>query len=445
MLARPLSRTIVLSSLLLLGGCSTHADRLRAVRLAFYDGDLRQATTRLEQALQKQGGDADVLRLEQAVVQLADGQPAEAEQTLREVRDRFDALEGKSAAESVLAMLTDDQRRAYAGEDYEKVLLRALLALSNLLQDGADAEAYSLQMIDKQAQIIQAAVEPDGSNPKAGYQQVALGPYLRAVLREGTHRDFDDVTRYREMVVSWRPDFAPGRDDLDRAVHGRHSAPGHGVLHAFTLVGRGPFKEEVEELPTSAAVLIADRILSAVGQQTLPPTVAPIKVPRVTRFANAIQSVGLDVDGQPRGGTVTITDVGQMATAQYDAIFPHVVARAVARRAVKKGMIYGAKMVLGVERDSLVSVPFDLAGVAWEASEGADTRCWGLLPDKIQVLRIELPAGPHEVTLRPLSTGLRPMGTAATKRISIEDGRNTYLLATFPGPKLTGQILTSPP
>ena len=31
--------------------------------------------------------------------------------------------------------------------------------------------------------------------------------------------------------------------------------------------------------------------------------------------------------------------------------------------------------------------------MAWEASEAADTRCWGLLPDKIQVLRIELPAG----------------------------------------------------
>ena len=33
-----------------------------------------------------------------------------------------------------------------------------------------------------------------------------------------------------------------------------------------------------------------------------------------------------------------------------------------------------------------------------ELPEAADTRCWGLLPDKIQVLRIELPAGRHRVT-----------------------------------------------
>jgi len=39
----------------------------------------------------------------------------------------------------------------------------------------------------------------------------------------------------------------------------------------------------------------------------------------------------------------------------------------------------------------------DLAGVAWEATESADTRCWGLLPDQIQVLRVELPAGRHEI------------------------------------------------
>ena len=35
----------------------------------------------------------------------------------------------------------------------------------------------------------------------------------------------------------------------------------------------------------------------------------------------------------------------------------------------------------------------DVAGVVWEATESADTRCWGLLPDKIQVMRLELPAG----------------------------------------------------
>lgn len=433
----------MLASLLVCCGCATHADRLRAVRTAFYDGELDKAADLLDRSLKKHKDGNDVLFLEQAIVNLADGHPAEAEQTLRQVRDRFDYLEQKCAAESAVSAMTDDRSLAYAGEDYEKVLIRGFLAMSNLMHGGVDAEAYSLQMMDKQTQIIEAAAESDGKNLKAGYQQLALGPYLRAMLREETLRDFDDVARYRAMVVSWAPGFTPGPTDLTRAQTGNHSAVGHGVLQVFTLVGRGPYKEQVDEIPSSTAVLIADRIISSIGKYTLPPTLAPIKVPKVMATHNLIQAVGVSVDGRPGGETNTITDVSQMAVAQYEAIFPKVVARAVVRRTIKKSMVYGAKEALGAQRGSLLSLPLDVAGVAWEATERADTRCWGLLPDKIQVRRIELPAGEHEVALCPLDAGFRPIGSPATRRVTIVDGRSTYLLATFPGTHLVGQMLTS--
>ncbi len=82
----------------------------------------------------------------------------------------------------------------------------------------------------------------------------------------------------------------------------------------------------------------------------------------------------------------------------------------------------------------------DVGGVVWEATESADTRCWGLLPDRIQVLRLELPAGEHRIGLRP-ANGTEVLGSEATKTVTIVDGRNTYLLANFPGPRLVGQIL----
>jgi hypothetical protein len=443
MAATRLDRPLLVLAGLLLAGCATHRDQLLTVRTAFYSGDLPRAEMLLDQAVERGRGDAEVLRLERAVVQLAGGRPADAEQDLRLVRDRFEELEQKSLAESAAALLTDDQTLAYAGEDYERVLIRAFLAVANLMQGGGDAEAYCLQVMDKQAQIIQSAVQEDGSNPKAGYQQVAFAPYLRAALREETHRDFDDVLRYREMVVSWRPDFQPGQDDLARARFGRHSAPGNGVLHVIALVGRGPYKEEVEEIPTTISLLIADRILSAAGKHTLPPNVAPIKVPKVVAFPNTIQGLAVQVDGATCGFTSTITDVGQMAVAQNDAELPRVIGRAVARRAVKKGTVYAAKEALGVQRGSVESVALDVAGVVWEATERADTRCWGLLPDRIQVLRLELPAGQHQITLQPLDRAGRIIGTQATQQVEVLDARNTYLLAHFPGPALAGEILAS--
>ena len=440
-------RMALLLALLVVGltGCSTHADRLRQIRTAYGNGDLSQAETLLEKSLAKRGADTELLYLESAIVRLAAGKPHEAERLLRQVRDQFDHVEQTSAAETALVMLTDDQRKEYPGEDYEKVLIRAFLALSNLLHSGGDAEAYSLQIAEKQQQIIENGVDAEGSNAKGVYQQVALGPYLRGTLREATHRDYDDAARNWAMVVDWQPEFSSGPSHLQRALHGRHSAPGDGVLYVFALVGRGPAKEEVAEVPSSAALLVADRILSGILKHQLPPTVTPIKIPRVVATSNHVSHVQVVLPGQAPMVTETITDVTRMALHQYQAVQTEIMARAVARRLVKKSVIYGTKEAIGMSRGSLETIPLDIAGIVWEATERADTRCWSLLPDTIQVLRMELPAGEHALELQPVDRHGRPLNSPARPSVMIEDGRNTYMLLNVPETRIVGEILTHTP
>jgi hypothetical protein len=225
-----------------LAGCSTHADQLQAIRASYHSGDVPGAKAKIDAAIAKSGRDADVLKLDRAVVLLSEGKPKEAEALLREVRDRFEDKEGKDLAEGALSMLTDDQQLAYSGEDYEKVLIRVMLALANLMADGSDAPAYALQVNQKQQLIIEKSksTDQDGKNLKAGYKFVPVGPYMHAALREETHTNYDDVARSLELVTKWQPDFAPAHKDLERPKTGRHSRPGHGVVYVFTLVGRGP-------------------------------------------------------------------------------------------------------------------------------------------------------------------------------------------------------------
>ncbi|MFM9961151.1 MAG: COG3014 family protein [Planctomycetaceae bacterium] len=427
-----------------IAGCSTYSDRLRDVRTEFHSGDLAAAEKFIAQELPKRrrAKEADVLQLERAMIELSSGKPASAERTLRGVRDRFDFLEQKDLAEGVASYLTDDTHRAYAGEDYEKVLIRAFLALSNLMHDGGDANAYALQVNDKQRQIIEAAGNDADKNPKLSYKRVALGAYVSGMLRESTLRDYDDAQRSIQLVANWEPEFASARQDLERVTNGRHSAPGHGVLYVFTLVGRGPYKEERNEIPTQAAMLIVDHILSAVGKHSVTPTFAPVKVPVVVVPPNRVQSVIVAIDGKPAGLTETITDVGELATQQYAAIFPRVLARTVVRRTIKKGSLYAAKEV-GQVSHPLAELAIDAAGVAWEATENADTRCWGLLPNKIQVRRIELPAGKHLVALQPASANGQPLGGTQQTELQISDARNTYVLANFPGTSMVGKLLVN--
>ena len=433
------------------GGCASHVDNLREIRGHFYGGDLAAASKAIDKYSVRSKKERDVLELERAIVQLAQGKPHDAEQTLRQVRDRFDYLEQESLGEKAFSMVTDDTHTAYAGEDYEKVLIRAMLSLSNLMVDGTDSLAYTHQVMQKQQQVMQkqqqiigtsAEESSDDDNLALAYKQVALGPYIQGMLREQTHNNYDDAARAAAMVVSWQPDFQAGHDDLRRVQSGHHSARGNGVLYVFTLVGRGPFKREVSQMPASASLLIADRILSHNMNQTLPPTIAPIRVPQVVRSANEIQHVGVSVDGQSVGSTEIITHVGKMAVEQYAAIYPRVVARAVVRRVVKKAAVYTAKESLGVERGTFASLAWDIGGVAWEATENADTRCWGLLPDSIQVMRIELPAGTHSVSLHGVASGYTT-GVKETQTVQIADGRNTYLLANFPEMRMVGQMLVA--
>ena len=430
--------------LLVASGCSSYADRLRDVRTEFHSGNLVSAEKFVDKELPKKrrAKEADVLKLERAMIELSSGKPATAERTLREVRDRFDFLEQKNIAEGTASYLTDDTHRAYAGEDYEKVLIRAFLALSNLMHDGGDANAYALQVNDKQRQIIEAAGEDADKNPKLAYKHVALGAYVSGMLREATHRDYDDAKRSIQLVANWEPEFASAKQDLERVTNGRHSAPGNGVLYVFTLVGRGPYKAERFERPTQAAMLIVDHILSAIGKHTVTPTFAPVKVPVVVVPPNRVQSVSVLIDGKPAGLTETITDVGELATQQYAAIFPRVLARTVVRRSIKKGALYSAKEFGQVE-NPLGELAIDAVGVAWEATENADTRCWGLLPNKIQVRRIELSAGTHQLSLRPATASGQPLGETHQTELRIVDGGNAYVLANFPSTTMVGKLLVS--
>ncbi len=420
-------------------GCSTHAQRIRTAREQFYSNQLVAANESLGEQVQRYPNDADATAMDLAMVQLLGGHPAEAEQTLRRVRDNLDHFEQQDVVESGVSLLTDDQRLAYSGASYEKVLVRVFLAMANLMHDGQDAEAYSLQVNAKQQELLQKSAADQIENADTAYAPVAIGPYLRGIIRESTFGNYDDATRAYHQVVSWQPQFQAGKIDLARAQNGVHSRPGHGVLYVFALVNRGPTKEEVAEIPTSQAMLIADRILSVVGEYDVPPTLAPIKIPRVIVPPRVVDHVALVADGQPMGRTEIICDVADLALREEAVELPHVMARAVARRIVKKAAIYATKDY--VEADSFWSdIALSAVGVAWEATEAADTRCWGLLPREIQVLRVELPLGHHRVQLNPV---LCQQAAAAGPQISveIEDGRNTYLLACFPGSMSVGQVL----
>lgn len=437
-------------------GCATHAKRIALPRNNFYDGQFTACREQLEKIAKNHRQDRDVANLDLAIVDLLDGECRQAERRLKEVRDRFDHLEQTSLTEKTVSMWTDDSARAYAGEDYEKILIRVFLALTSLMHDGIDAESYTLQIQDKHDAIrerlghkdsMPVEANPDEattseSRPSASHSGFGLpiGFYLRGILREQTHQNYDDALRAYAQASSLLPDCVPLQWDVARVQQGVHSQPGCGVVYVFAMVGRGPYKIEVCEQPTSDALLIADRIVSAVGPHHLPPTIAPIKVPDIVVPPIDVDSVHVSVEGRGIGPTISLANIERLAETTYRLQRDQIVARAVARRVIKKATVVTAKNSIGA--NDLTGFGMDLAGVAWEATETADTRCWGLLPRDIQVLRVEVPAGDRRLQLAPM-LGNYFHGSPRAIDLHVDDGRNTYVLCWFPDSHLPGRVLAS--
>ncbi len=293
------------------------------------------------------------------------------------------------------------------------------------MHDAGDAESYSLQLNAKQAALSRRAAEQLGQEALQKYSEVPLGHYLRGLLREASHRDYDDALQSYQRVCELCPEQKRLSMGLGTRAIRSSLSPGTGVLYVFALVGRGPAKVEVAEQPTSDALLIADRIVSVLGPYSLPPTIAPIKIPDIQLPPIEVDRVGVAVNGQTIGPTESVTNIERLALDTYAANRPSIVARAVARRVIKKASIVAAKKAVDGEQ-GLTSLAMDVAGVAWEATESADTRCWGLLPRDIQVLRVELPVGTHQVSLAPL-LATRRIGPGASAPVTIANGSNSYL------------------
>lgn len=449
----------------LLGGCVTKLARIDSARNAFVNGDLSTAQTVLTEVAQSNSRFSEPAQLDLAIVELAAGNVDSATNRLRGLRDRFDEMSpasaiggsgggllsgAKTAGGKALSMLSDDTARVFQPAPYEEVMVRTMLAMCSLAGDGGDAESYINQAAMHQAKLrtVSEARQKDffpDFLDITPHQELALAPYLRGVLREATHHNFDDAQRNYRLVSSLRPDFRPAVDDLQRASVGNHSKAGHGALYVFALVGRGPVLIPTDAPVTNAAVSIASLIMLHSDEKKDDvihlPKISSVKIPAVVIPQSPIAAItvaaaGIEPGSPARafrllGATQSLTDVGELVRMQAEAELPWTIARAFVRQAGKEMAVATTRQAIGLNGGMGTLFQF-AASTAWTASETADTRCWGLLPREIQVLRAELPAGDHAIHLAPVGTNGFSVGAESGANVRIDNGRNTYLIAIAP-------------
>jgi tetratricopeptide (TPR) repeat protein len=419
--------SVAIATVIACSGCASIGRGIERGRMAYHIGDFETAQTELRKVAESRSPAAAAAKLDLAMTEIVTGNSAVAIKSLRELRDDFDETSAAAPVGELASIVADDTVRTYRPAGYEKVMIRSMLSLCSLAVEDGDAESYALQAQMLQADLARQAEQRGLASAGTVYQPLALAPYLRGVLRESTMHDYDDAIRAYQLVSHLEPRFAPAQSDIERCMTGIHSPPGHGVLYVIALVGRGPILEPVEAEATTAALQIASQIQSVASNDQLRlPNLVSVKVPKVVIPYSPASALSLDSSGVWLGATQPLVDIGSMAIRQCEAEMPWTIARAIVRRVTKEVTVSQATKAVGLD-----GIGRDLATFAtvnaWSLTEQADTRCWGLLPREVQVLRAELPKGTHRIGLSVVGPVGDKLGVTKFADVEIRDGKNTYM------------------
>ncbi len=473
----PLAAFSLVAILMIASGCQTWQKHHVAAVQQFSAGNLNQSRESLQKSLESVRAEQNVVKLDTVIVDLASGRTLEAENQLRTVRRELDELSQKDLAEQTASVLTDDRAIAYSGRQFEQQMALNVLLLSSLLSNGQDAFAYAQQVrqsgqerhqilakafseksnAEPASAVIPAGFEPSTSTQADSRANVvaaeildqtyALGAYLSAAVQSESSMRHQETEAALREIEFWNPQFAQLRRESNPASEfGTRCRPGHGTLHVIAFVGRAPEWIPESSMPSSASLLIADRILSATGKHTLPPTLSAVKIARPEPFHDYMPAGTLRcvLSGEsPDNAAVSqsnltfhsLVDLNAVAMSDYHANRDLELARAVTRRVLKKGAVYVLKETQKIHRNTAVDLVTNVAGVAWEAMEKPDTRSWKLLPARVDVAMSELPAGVWQTNLNCGN------GSSAVIPVHIEDGRNTFVVCFIPQRSLTGHVL----
>jgi hypothetical protein len=424
---RPVGACLVLS--LLLGACGTYRSRVGPMRDFAGRGELDRSLEHVASVLSP--GDL-LYNLESGLLLHLLGRYEESDGALDAAERLIEDLYTESLTRKGLTFLLNDAIEPYSGERHERLLIHYYRALNHIHMgdpEGAVVESRKLSLL-----LAEGAAEPAPSSSVA-----AMSHYLAGLWFGAGHRLNDAVVSYRLARALYEGEPAAGigeppwlaSDLLDAAKRG-----GFAGL-AADMEGRGvegasdPEKAQLVFLfengwvpakqPThiDVPILATERTLRSEGVPRLAGSLEDryerhrrtgawfteeVKIDYWLRVAlpelpdappEAAASARISAGGRS-ATTCFLADVERDARRAFDDDAGRIFLKAAAR-ALLKYLVHEAAEKEGGE------VAGFLANLAGVATEVADTRSWAMLPREIQMARLALEPGRHDLDLEILS------------------------------------------
>jgi len=465
-LAHRLGLLVVGALIVLTAGCATHTRKMVELRPRLADGQYDRALELVDKHMGRK--DTLLASLERGLVLHLAGRWQQSNVAFEDAERLADELYGTSISESALSLFTNDTAVSYRARPFEMAMVPYYRALNYLAlgeRDAAMVEARKASLL--LARYVTATADAIEQGDTDLLERTGRDPFL--LYFSGMLYDWDG--ELNDAFIAYR-NAAMAYQDL-AGVLGVEVPPwlGHDLER---VAGRLGFQGELEPLRRScpdifrAAERVPDRSwpggqgelvllvengwVAAKGESKLSlPIFDSDRYDDNERWAWVIAdrarnpvvvtnrrvaywlTVALPtppVSDTPNRPVSLVANDGtrvQSVRAHHASTVARITADAEAGMVLFRSVLRALVKYLGYQAANKEGQGFGLLVNLFNvASEVADTRSWLSLPDHVQLLRVSLPAGVHDLELRLEDTSGRNLGLVTVPQVMIRSGDWTF-------------------
>lgn len=400
-----LQRWGLVLGLLILVGCASYQGKLGAYFSQMREGQPMAAASSIKEKAEKEGDDQVVYLLEYATALQAAHDFKESNQAFLKAEDLTEIKDYHSLSRITGSMLLNEGLVQYKGEDYEKILINAMLAVNFLSVGDLEAAQVETRKINHKLKLYRTEAKKD-------YEQNPFAFYLSAMIWE-ENRNWDSAYIDYKRAYDLNPQMDYIKGDLIRAAK-----------RASRQNDFAKWKKKFPSHEKSAFLAKKEGEVVLIFQQGWAPEKRPHpdfpRIPKLFPKRSETAFAKLVVEGGPKEVTQNLYSVQDVAIKTMDDAYAPLIAKrmaALATKAVVADQIRQKDETLG-----------QLAWLAMNIADRADLRQWASLPQSFQMARIPLKEGSYRVQSAGLNDLQKETGEVSEWReIKVKAGKRTFI------------------
>jgi len=441
--------------------CTTNYNQLmRESEIEFYKGNYIQAAKKILPYVNKEDNNQLIFLMECGLMLHAAGEYEKSNTILLGAAKLAENI-ATSISKQAAALLLNETKTNYKGEDFERVLIHMYLGINFLMMNDADSARVSFKKVNDLLRDINVSTGKS-------YKQNLMAKYLTAIAFElSAQLDKDDNDRefaYIEykQINELSPKMNMVYADLQRLAKelgdnedynnwirkfGKHNnvSGDAGELIVLFQAGQGAIKVSrghlLEDKTMKNGITVSLRGMPLKAGVTVAGVLVALKIaenpiPVFRKRSNKIDHLIINVNGRDMANTVLMENVEDTAVKnmedQYSRMYMKVAAGIAAKAVVSVAAGLGAKQ-LAKQSKKLGGVAGLIGAVVGAGTATAlasqikpDLRGWHTLPANLQLGRIFLSPGKYDIMIKYIGRNGSTVKTDNAK-VEIKKDQKTFL------------------